>query len=69
MNRKKLDCLNVFMHYSNAFIILHHFTYNIIGTAIKSESFKVEEWNEPSCEALIFTYGVVLFNIFSTICI
>ena len=31
--------------------------------------FKVEECNEPSCEALIFPYGVVLFNIFSTICI
>ena len=30
---------------------------------------KVEECNEPSCEALIFPYGVVLFNIFSTICI
>ena len=24
---------------------------------------KVEECNEPSCEALIFPYGVVLFNI------
>ena len=31
--------------------------------------FKVEECNEPSCEALIFPYGVVLFNIFSTMCI
>ena len=31
--------------------------------------FKVEECNEPPCEALIFPYGVVLFNIFSTICI
>ena len=30
---------------------------------------KVEECNEPSREALIFPYGVVLFNIFSTICI
>ena len=30
---------------------------------------KVEECNQPSCEALIFPYGVVLFNIFSTICI
>ena len=30
---------------------------------------KVEECNEPSCETLIFPYGVVLFNIFSTICI
>ena len=26
--------------------------------------FKVEECNKPSCEALIFPYGVVLFNIF-----
>ena len=26
--------------------------------------FKVEECNEPSCEALIFLYGVVLFIIF-----
>ena len=33
------------------------------------ERLKVEECNEPSCEALIFPYGVVLFNIFSTICI
>ena len=32
-------------------------------------SLKVEECNEPSCEALISPYGVVLFNIFSTICI
>ena len=30
---------------------------------------KVEECNEPSCEALNFPYRVVLFNIFSTICI
>ena len=30
---------------------------------------KVEECNEPSCEALIFPHGVVLFNFFSTICI
>ena len=30
---------------------------------------KVEECNKPSCEALIFPYGVVSFNIFSTICI
>ena len=30
---------------------------------------KVEECNEPSYEAQIFPYGVVLFNIFSTICI
>ena len=30
---------------------------------------KVEECNKSSCEALIFPYGVVLFNIFSTICI
>ena len=41
------------------YLILHSIT-NIV---------KVEECNEPSCEALIFPYGVVLFNIFSTICI
>ena len=31
----------------------------------RSPVFKVEECNEPSCEALIFLYRVVLFNIFS----
>ena len=30
----------------------------------KIDIVKVEECNEPSCEALIFPYGVVLFNIF-----
>ena len=29
---------------------------------------KVEECKVPSCEALIYPYGGVLFNIFSTIC-
>ena len=36
---------------------------------VTNGTFKVEECNEPTCEALIFPYGVVLFNIFSTICI
>ena len=40
-----------------------------MSSKLKSIILKVEECNEPSCEALIFPYGVVLFNIFSTICI
>ena len=62
----------------------HCFDYNYLGTrkvnallatmrtrcsVLKHDLFKVEECNQPSCEALIFPYGVVLFNIFSTICI
>ena len=40
-----------------------------LNTYLQAVAVKVEECNEPSCEALIFPYGVVLFNIFSTICI
>ena len=42
---------------------------NIARVEDEGNTVKVEECNEPSCEALIFPYGVVLFNIFSTICI
>ena len=38
-------------------------------TGTQLDFVKVEECNEPSCKALIFPYGVVLFNIFLTICI
>ena len=44
--------------------------YNAVSKyIIATKRFKVVKCNEPSCEALIFPYGVVLFNIFSTICI
>ena len=51
----------------NSFICKGHVSMKKIQ--INEACIKVEECNEPSCEALIFPYGVVLFNIFSTICI
>ena len=36
----------------------------IIRIVLGRERLKVKECNEPSCEALIFPYGVVLFNVF-----
>ena len=42
---------------------------DLIKSPFDAVQVKVEECNEPSCEALIFPYGFVLFNIFSTICI
>ena len=46
-----------------------HGLKELLGNVVLIILFKVEECNEPSCEALIFPYGVVLFNIFSTVCI
>ena len=68
-------CIQILLLYSVYGLVVREFAttalefYNPGSNPTKVMTFKVEECNEPSCEALIFPYGVVLFNIFSTICI
>ena len=58
-----------YFHMESIYLCVYVFKYFIVVSSYTLCAFKVEECNEPSCKALIFPYGVVLFNIFSTTCI